>query len=1096
MNKECKIILSVVFCYFICLTGYSQSDSDYADYACLPPLSGGDFYQGPSNSVCKIYWSDNNGNYDATGVLVNNTSQNGRYLVLTAAHNLPENGNGNPQTESVINAALSNYLFEFFYERNSCNQNIAAPSGMTLAGAKVLGVYSEGSRFNLSGQDYQLNSDIALLELSEKPDLTFNEKARKLYFAGWNAESNGGLPTNVETTDQVLLDAGLMISHTGGYPKKITIPKRAKRRKIDWAWDQEQTTYFAEIDPTAQTADKKHWIQNDNNDFHNYLGYSGIPVQGSSGAPLYNQEGLIYAIKQATIPIASVNHTVSSSLSGIWSGSYNGYSPIKNFLDPTGTGITELEGCYPCQIGTTGVSAEDQNRYRRNQVIDSEIPANSSSHSYVAQDQIELKSIVREGNKMGLHAKQVLLTHGAEIKAGAEVEITSGGMNGLSCATGCYGIESAGYEIIDGNVYADVTNADHAEVDYEWGASGSGSGQMVIKGEPVFLFNIAESGITSPGYYDFDVTYTNDCDELVASYEFIQITQSDINASETAYDDYAASLLSVSASTYLSDKESIANDYLPSTRYNPLSLSNIPEDVSFQVAVEENIPYAIAHGSPWSFQSSASYRAEPAIMTMEFEVEEGLDLTLGGALPQNQGKGPVQEGTLYMDVYYPKPGTGLFDDKQSLPLVIYMFGGGFLKQAYPELDEETCRWLAGKGYVVAAIEYRLGMDPFEAELAKRAPLRAWQDLEAAVKYWRNRNYEGGKWKVDPNKIYGLGWSAGAITVLQNIYLTRSKYNTERGSTGYLNATTRNYQLTAECHDFNQDGNCDIESTVRTYDLEAYATVPCIAIGGNPCNLSQSELNLVAATDGRLNKGASFAGGMGKKEWMSGADRPTTDVHHINDKIVPIDTRPPFTYFTSFVNSILNYLGISNESILANIDGGGTLESYANSNGVFGYSFLELDDTHAAGGEGMLSVYHLPQLKYGTTKSKSKDNPELEEKVMFYVDAFFLKDHGGSSRLADVEVDRDTLASDLPTLIYPNPTNGRDTKMRISTDRSGELDIEVIDLQGKIVRRQKVEVAEGLSEITLEIKGLPKGLYTVKVSGAGLNQNQKLLVSDN
>jgi hypothetical protein len=1096
MNKELRVFLYLILLFMIQVLGYSQPESDYADFACLSPLSGGEFYKGPSNAVCKIYWTENGQNYDATGVLVNNTNKDGKYLVLTAAHNLPEDSNGNPQSESVINTALSSYLFEFFYERNSCNQTIPAPSGMSLVGAKVLGVYSEGSRFNISGQDYQLNSDIALLELSEKPDLTYNKKARNLYFAGWNAQNNGGLPSTVETTDQVLLDAGLMISHTHGYPKKVTIPKRAKRRKIDWVWDQEQTTYYAEVDPTAQSPDKKHWIQDNNTDFHNYLGYTGVTGPGSSGAPIYNQEGLIYAIKQAGIPIASVNHTVSSSLNGIWSGSYNGYSPINNFLDPTGTGITELEGCYPCQMGTTAVTTEDQNRYRRNQVVDSEIPANSSSQSYIAQDQIELKTIVREGNKMGLHAKQVLLTHGAEIKAGAEVEITSGGMNGLSCATGCYGIESAGYEIIDGNVYADVINADQVEVHYDWGAPGSGSGQMEIKGAPVFLFNIVESGITSPGYYDFDATYTNDCDQLVVSYEYIQITQADINASETAYDDYAASLLSVSAASYLADKASIASDYLPTTSYNPSGLSNIPEDVSFQVEVEENVPYATAHGSPWSFQSSASYRAEPAIMTMEFEVEEGLDLTLGGALPQNQGKGPVQEGTLYMDVYYPKPGSGLFDDKDDLPLIIYMFGGGFLKRDYPELDEETCRWLASKGYVVAAIEYRLGMDPFEAGLAKRAPLRAWQDLEAAVKYWRNRNYQGGKWKIDPNKIYGLGWSAGAITVLQNIYLTRSKYNTERGSTGYLNSTTGNYQLTAVCHDFNGDGSCDIESTVSTYDLEAYPTIPCIGIGGDPCDLSQSELNLVAATDGRLNKGASFAGGMGKKEWMSGADRPATDIHHINDKIVPIDTRPPFTYFTSFVNSILNYIGVSNESILADIDGGETLESYANSNSLFGYSLLELDDKYAAGGEGMLSVYHLPQLRYGTTRSKSKENPELEEKVMFYVDAFFLKDHGGSSRVAGVEANQDSLITALPMLIYPNPTNGRDTKMRINTKRSGELDIIIIDLQGKTVGAQKVEVAKGVSEIILNIKGLSKGLYTVKVSGAGLNQNQKLLVSDN
>jgi hypothetical protein len=80
-------------------------------------------------------------------------------------------------------------------------------------------------------------------------------------------------------------------------------------------------------------------------------------------------------------------------------------------------------------------------------------------------------------------------------------------------------------------------------------------------------------------------------------------------------------------------------------------------------------------------------------------------------------------------------------------------------------------------------------------------------------------------------------------------------------------------------------------------------------------------------------------------------------------------------------------------------------------------------------------------------------------------------------------------------IYPNPTNRGNAVLILNTYKVGELNIEIIDLQGKVIKSQKMHIKKGRSEIALDLRGFSIGLYTIKVRGAGIDRNEKLLVSD-
>ncbi len=124
---------------------------------------------------------------------------------------------------------------------------------------------------------------------------------------------------------------------------------------------------------------------------------------------------------------------------------------------------------------------------------------------------------------------------------------------------------------------------------------------------------------------------------------------------------------------------------------------------------------------------------------------------------------------LLLDVYRPYDDT--FFDR---PLVIIVHGGSFVGGS--KIGDDVvplARDLAKMGYVVASINYRLGL-PFALDLeqpATQAVIRGYHDAKAAVRFFRKSvAEEGNPYGIDENTVFMVGVSAGGFVTLHNAYL--------------------------------------------------------------------------------------------------------------------------------------------------------------------------------------------------------------------------------------------------------------------------------------------------------------------------------------
>lgn len=149
-------------------------------------------------------------------------------------------------------------------------------------------------------------------------------------------------------------------------------------------------------------------------------------------------------------------------------------------------------------------------------------------------------------------------------------------------------------------------------------------------------------------------------------------------------------------------------------------------------------------------------------LTPQFEaVTEVLDVQYGFNFNY---KGDSTQ--LYLDLYMP-----LGDTMAKRPVVILAHGGSFIQGNKRSTDMiAICTALAKRGYVVASIQYRIGINiaggnTLEKEF-QQAAWRGAQDGRAAIRFLRKHIASGNLWKLDSDHFYSGGVSAGGIIALQ------------------------------------------------------------------------------------------------------------------------------------------------------------------------------------------------------------------------------------------------------------------------------------------------------------------------------------------
>ena len=190
-----------------------------------------------------------------------------------------------------------------------------------------------------------------------------------------------------------------------------------------------------------------------------------------------------------------------------------------------------------------------------------------------------------------------------------------------------------------------------------------------------------------------------------------------------------------------------------------------------------------------------------------------------------------------MDIY-----QTVGDDLEDRPLVFFLFGGSFVAGSKNNADiVEFCTRYAKMGYVAAAIDYRLTSDLIwfpNTETAYRATAKGMHDLKGAIRFFRMNDETSNDYRIDSNRIYAGGVSAGGIVAV---------------NTAYLNEDT------------------EIPSSIVNY----------VAENGGLEGFSGNE-GYSSHFHGVIN----LCGAVGDKDWIVEDDLPIVSVHGTDDTIVP------------------------------------------------------------------------------------------------------------------------------------------------------------------------------------------------------------------
>jgi len=192
---------------------------------------------------------------------------------------------------------------------------------------------------------------------------------------------------------------------------------------------------------------------------------------------------------------------------------------------------------------------------------------------------------------------------------------------------------------------------------------------------------------------------------------------------------------------------------------------------------------------------------------------------------------------LYLDIYEP-----VGDDVEDRPLVFFLFGGSFVAGSKTNGDiVELCTRYAKMGYVAAAIDYRLTGDLIwfpNPETAYRATAKGMHDLKGAIRFFRMNDDADNDYRIDSERIYAGGISAGGIIAVNAAYL---------------------------------DQDSEIPSSIVDY----------VAENGGLEGLSGNE-----GYDSHFLGVINLCGAVGDYNWIIAGDVPVVSVHGTDDTIVP------------------------------------------------------------------------------------------------------------------------------------------------------------------------------------------------------------------
>lgn len=277
----------------------TRAQSCQIDVACTPERNG---WEDQIRSVIHIVFPISGGAAVCSAATINNTAQDCKPYILTAWHC----GEGNPGDN------LNNWTWYWNYEKSTCqpNSNSQNPNkgNQTMTGGIVRASSGGGTLNNPPSSGQVAGSDFMLVELNQAIPSSYNP-----YYAGWSRANTAA-------------SSGVSIHHPAGSAKKISTFSSSLSNS---SFNGGGFNHFWAV----------NWVSTTNG--------HGVTEGGSSGSPIFNQNGLIVGqLTGGSSSCSSPNNTdVYGKMSSNWNA--NGSSSaaqLAPWLDPNNSGVNTLAG--------------------------------------------------------------------------------------------------------------------------------------------------------------------------------------------------------------------------------------------------------------------------------------------------------------------------------------------------------------------------------------------------------------------------------------------------------------------------------------------------------------------------------------------------------------------------------------------------------------------------------------------------------------------------------------------------------------------------------------------------------------------------------